>query len=71
MRHDTQIKTEAKVPSKKYLATQAATLLKYAQATTDPEIAGALVKKAADLSAKREEALDTSPQAPDVEQSET
>jgi hypothetical protein len=53
---------------KKYLADQAATLLKFAKATTDPDVAAGLLAKAADLSSKSEGALlDTSPQAPDVE----
>ncbi|WP_407155831.1 hypothetical protein [Bradyrhizobium sp. STM 3557] len=53
---------------KKYLADQAATLLKFAQATTDPDVAVRLLDKAADLTAKMEEAPDLSPRAPDVEQ---
>jgi hypothetical protein len=56
------------VPGKKYLTEQAALLLKFAKATTNPDVAAALLHKAADLSAKREEALDSSSQAPDVEQ---
>jgi hypothetical protein len=56
------------VHGKKYLTEQAALLLKFAKATTNPDVAAALLRKAADLSAKREEALDSSPQAPDVEQ---
>jgi hypothetical protein len=52
---------------KKYLADQAATLLKFAKATTDPDVAAGLLAKAADLSSKSEGTLDTSPQAPDVE----
>lgn len=53
---------------KKYLAEQAATLLKFAKATTNPDVAAGLLFKAADLSSKSEEALEASPQAPDVEQ---
>ena len=55
------------VAGKKYLQDQAATLLKFAQATTDPDVAAGLLDKAADLTAKSEEAPDPSPQAPDVE----
>jgi hypothetical protein len=58
------------VVGKKYLAEQAATLLKFAKATTDPDVAAGLLSKAADLSSKSEETLDPSPQAPDVEQPE-
>jgi hypothetical protein len=56
-----------KVAGKKYLMDQAATLLKFARATTNPDVAAGLLDKAADLSAKSEEARDASPQAPDVE----
>jgi len=62
--------TGTNVVGKKYLAEQAATLLKFAKATTDPDVAAGLLSKAADLSSKSDEALDTSPQAPDVEQPE-
>lgn len=53
---------------KKYLADQAATLLKFAKATTDPDVAVRLLDKAAALTAKMEEVPDVSPQAPDVQQ---
>ncbi|TYL80825.1 hypothetical protein FXB38_24290 [Bradyrhizobium cytisi] len=56
---------------KKYLVDQAATLLKFAKATTNPDVAAGLLSKAADLSAKSEEAPDPSPQAPEVEQPES
>jgi hypothetical protein len=56
------------VPGKKYLADQAATFLKFAIATTDPDVAAGFLEKAADLSAKSKEAPDASPRAPDVEQ---
>ena len=59
-----------KVIGKKYLAEQAATLLKFAQVTTDPDVAAGLLTKAADLSAKCEEVPDSSPRAPDVQQPE-
>ena len=52
---------------KKYLAEQAATLLRFAKVTTDPDVAAGLLSKAADLSSKSEAAVDASPQAPDVE----
>jgi hypothetical protein len=38
------------VAGKKYLIDQAATLLKFARATTDPHVAAGLLDKAADLS---------------------
>jgi hydrogenase/urease accessory protein HupE len=56
------------VPGKKYLTEQAATFLKFAKATTDPDVAVGFLDKAADLSARSEEAPDASPKAPDVEQ---
>jgi hypothetical protein len=49
------------------LARQAATLLKFAKATTDPKMAAGLVEKAAELKSQVDEAPDKSPQAPDVE----
>ena len=58
------------VPGKKYLMEQAATFLKFAQASTDPDVAAGFLDKAADLSARSEQAPDASPQAPDVEQPE-
>jgi hypothetical protein len=59
------------VPGKKYLTEQAATFLKFAMATTDPEVAAGFLDKAADLRARSEEAPDASPRAPDVEQPES
>lgn len=53
---------------KKYLTEQATTLLKFAKATTNPDVAARLLDKAADLTAKSEQAPDASPAAPDVEQ---
>jgi hypothetical protein len=44
--------------------------LKFAQATTNPDVAAGLLDKAADLTAKIKEAPDASPAAPDVEQPE-
>jgi hypothetical protein len=59
------------VPGKKYLTEQAATFLKFAMATTDPDVAAGFLVKAADLSARSEEAPDASPRPPDVEQPES
>jgi hypothetical protein len=58
------------VAGKKYLTEQAAMLLKFVRATTDPDVAAALLEKAVDLKARREQAPDRSPKAPDVEQPE-
>jgi hypothetical protein len=55
------------VPGKKYLTEQAATFLKFAIATTDPDVAAGFLEKAVDLSARSAEAPDASPRAPDVE----
>ena len=49
---------------------QAATLLKFAKATTNPQLAAVLIEKAADLKSQVDELSttpDASPQAPDVE----
>ena len=59
------------VPGKKYLTEQAATFLKFALATTDPDVAAGFLDKAAAFSARSEEAPDASPRAPDVEQPES
>ena len=58
------------VPGKKYLTEQAATFLRFAKATTDPDVAARCLDKAADLSARSKAAPDASPKAPDVEQPE-
>ena len=53
-----------------YLVRQAATLLKFAQTTTDPKVAAGLVEKAADLRSQVDEASalpDLSSRAPDVD----
>ena len=57
---------------KDYLVRQAATLLKFAQTTTDTQVAEALVEKAADLKSRIDESRlpDLSPLAPDVERPE-
>jgi hypothetical protein len=57
------------VVSRYYFARQAATLLRFARATADPELAAALIEKAADLKSQIDEIVpppDQSPQAPDV-----
>jgi hypothetical protein len=54
-----------------YVARQAAALLKFAKATSNPELAAVLVQKAADLKSQseafRRPTEDKSPVAPDVE----
>jgi hypothetical protein len=53
---------------RQYFTRQAATLLKFAQSTTNPQLAAALTVKAADLKSQLESARpDLSPLAPDVE----
>ena len=59
------------VPGKKYLTEQAATFLKFAMATTDPDVAAGFLEKAADLQARSKQAPDASPRPPDVEQAES
>lgn len=58
------------VAGRLYVQRQGASLLKFAKATSNPELAAALVRKAADLKAQEEprtQAEDKSPVAPDVE----
>jgi hypothetical protein len=56
------------VAGKEYLTRQATTLLRFAKATTDPQIVAGLVEKAADLKSRVDEAtIDRSPRAPDVQ----
>jgi hypothetical protein len=53
-----------------YFVRQAATLLKFAKATTNPQLAAVLIEKAADLKSQVDERSttpDPSPQAPDVQ----
>ena len=55
-----------------YFTRQAAALLKYAKATSNPELAAVLVQKAADLKSQtdthyKDPSNDKSPVAPDVE----
>jgi hypothetical protein len=59
------------VLSRNYLTRQASMLLKFAKATTDPNVAAALVEKAADLKCQVDDssAPDPAPLAPDVEPS--
>jgi hypothetical protein len=60
-------KGKQEVAGKEYLTRQAATLLKLARSTKDPQIAAGLVEKAADLKSQVDSAPDRSPHAPDVE----
>jgi hypothetical protein len=58
------------VVGRRYLSRQAAMLLKFAQCTSDPQVAAKLVDKAADLNdqfAARASLPDPSPEAPDVQ----
>jgi hypothetical protein len=59
------------VVSKNYLTRQASMLLMFAKATTDPNVAAALVEKAADLKSQVDDssAPDPMPLAPGVEPS--
>jgi hypothetical protein len=60
------------VIGRQYLARQATTLLRFANSTSNPELAAALVEKAAKLKLQVDEATsmqDQSLRAPDVEQS--
>ena len=54
---------------RQYFTRQAATLLKFAQSTTSPQLAAVLTVKAADLKSQLDESTrpDLSPLAPDVE----
>jgi hypothetical protein len=57
------------VAGRLYLTRQAATFLKFAKSTSDPNLAAFLVERAADLKSQVEETgkPDPSPLAPDVE----
>jgi len=58
------------VIGRQYFVRQAATLLEFAQSTTNPQLAAVLVEKAAALKSQVDEANarpDLSPLAPDVE----
>jgi hypothetical protein len=53
-----------------YFVRQAATLLKFAKATTNPQLAAVLIEKTADLKSRVDESSttpDPSPQAPDAQ----
>lgn len=52
-----------------YFARQATTLLKFAQSTSNPELAATLIERAADLKAQidADKRPDLTPLAPDVE----
>lgn len=54
---------------RQYLVRQAATVLKFAKSTGNPELSAALIEKANDLKSRLDEtgAADKSPFAPDVE----
>ena len=55
---------------REYFVRQAATLLKFAKATTNPQFAAVLIEKAADLKSQLDESSTTTEprvQAPDVE----
>jgi hypothetical protein len=58
------------VIGKLYFVRQAATVLRFAQSTNDPNVAAALVEKAADLKSQMDATpvpFDVTPLAPDVE----
>jgi hypothetical protein len=57
------------VVRKKYLTEQAATMLKFARATANPEVAAGFIDKAVELQSQREELQkpDLSPRPPDVQ----
>jgi len=58
------------VIGRQYFVRQAGTLLEFARATNDPELAAALIEKAADLKSQvddQEPAPESSALAPDVE----
>jgi hypothetical protein len=58
------------VIGKDYLTRQAAILLKFAKATTDPKVAAGLIEKAADLKSRVDAPgapSDRSPSAPDIQ----
>jgi hypothetical protein len=57
------------VLGRQYLMLQAMTLLKFAKSTNDPNVAAALIDKAADLKSRVDDSTvpDPTPLAPDVE----
>jgi hypothetical protein len=60
---------ESTVARHQYIARQVAMLLRFAKETTDPNVAAALVEKAANLKARVDPLPDRTPYAPDVEPS--
>jgi hypothetical protein len=53
-----------------YFARQAATLLRFARSTNDPQLAAVLIEKAADLKSQVDDVIpapDKGPRAPDVQ----
>jgi hypothetical protein len=50
-----------------YFTRQAATLLKFARSSSDPQMVAALVEKAAELKSHLDQTPDPSPHPPDVE----
>jgi hypothetical protein len=61
---------ESKVIGREYFLRQAATLVGFARSTNDPQLAAALIEKAADLLAQIDQSdarSDPSPHAPDME----
>jgi hypothetical protein len=61
---------ESTVIGRNYFTRQATILLKFAKSTSDPQLAAALIEKAADLKSQLDETMpapDAGPQAPDVE----
>jgi hypothetical protein len=58
------------VVGRSYFTRQAATLLKFAKSTKNPELAAVLIERAADLKSQVDDTMpltDASPLAPDVE----
>jgi hypothetical protein len=55
------------VVGRQYLTRQAATLLKFAQSSSDPQVVAALVEKAAELKSHVDKTPDQCLRAPDVE----
>jgi hypothetical protein len=55
------------VIGRNYFTRQAATLLKFAKSTSDPQLAAGLLYKAAELKSHEAELPELSPLAPDIE----
>ena len=61
---------QSRVIEREYFVRQAMWFLKFAKSIKNPELAAALIEKAADLHSQTDETIpqpDTSPQAPDIE----